>query len=125
VAVIRSALTWSETRTQATSTLYQWFNTKAFARSGSNDPANAGKYDVRQPGVNNWDLALAKNFLIRTKSATCRSGGKHNAFSHTQYSTINTAARFDPTGAQTNALFGQVTATRAPLVTQGSLRFTF
>ena len=50
----------------------------------------------------------------------------YNAFNHTQYSAINTAARYDLTnGAQVNTLFGQVTATRAPRIMQGSLRFTF
>jgi hypothetical protein len=34
----------------------QWFNTAAFALPGMNDPGNAGKYDVRQPGVNNNDM---------------------------------------------------------------------
>ena len=49
----------------------------------------------------------------------------YNTFNHTQFSSVNTAARFQPNGQQVNALFGTVTATRAPRVMQGSLRFTF
>jgi hypothetical protein len=42
------------------------------------------------------------------------------------HSGINKAARFDlTTGAQINALFGQVTSKRTPRVMQGSLRFAF
>jgi hypothetical protein len=53
-------------------------------------------------------------------------GSVQHVLSHPQYSGINTAARFDlTTGAQVNALFGQVTSTRAPRIMQGSLRFTF
>ncbi len=107
-------------------TFSQWFNTAAFARPALNDRGNAGKYDLRNPGVNNWDLALNKNFPIRSEKRTITLRWEaYNAFNHTQYTSINTAARFDPTGAQTNALFGTVVSTRTPRVMQGSLRFTF
>ncbi len=100
-------------------TFSQWFNTAAFGRPGLNDPGNAGKYDVRNPGVNNWDLALAKQFPIKNeKRYITLRWEAYNAFNHTQYATINTAARFDPTGAQTNALFGTVISTRTPRVMQ-------
>ena len=49
----------------------------------------------------------------------------YNAFNHTQYSAVNTAARFDTAGNQTNAQFGQVTATRSPRVIQLALTFRF
>ena len=107
-------------------TFSHWFNPAAFCRLGANDPGNAGKYNVRNSGVNNWDLALAKDFPMGSERRylTLRWEA-YNAFNHTQYATINTAARFDPTGLQTNALFGTVISTRAPRVMQGSLRFTF
>lgn len=107
-------------------TFYQWFNTAAFARPGKNDPGNAAKVVVRNPGVNNWDLAVAKRFPVAGEGRYFQLRWEaYNAFNHTQYSSINTSARFDPTGAQVNPLFGQVTATRSPRVMQGSLRFTF
>ena len=82
---------------------------------------------MRNPGVNNIDLALAKRFPVKSDSRYFQFRWEaYNAFNHTQYSGINTAARFDlTTGAQVNALFGQVTSTRAPRVMQGSLRFVF
>ncbi len=107
-------------------TFYHWFNPAAFARPGRNDPGDAAKVVVRNPGVNNWDLALAKKFPIKSETRSVQLRWEaYNAFNHTQYSSINTAARFDPAGAQVNALFGQVTGTRSPRVMQGSLRFTF
>ncbi|HLK61984.1 MAG TPA: TonB-dependent receptor [Bryobacteraceae bacterium] len=112
--------------TGAIHTFSQWFNTAAFARPGTNDPGNAGKYDVRNPGVNNFDLALAKNFPVKNEKRYFELRWEaYNAFNHTQYAGLNTTARFDPTGLQTNALFGTVTSTRTPRVMQGSLRFTF
>ncbi|HEV3196380.1 MAG TPA: hypothetical protein VGZ73_00690, partial [Bryobacteraceae bacterium] len=107
-------------------TFSHWFNTAAFGRPGMNDPGNAGKYDVRNPGVNNFDLALAKNFPIKSEKRYFEFRWEaYNAFNHTQYAGLNTTARFDPTGNQTNALFGTVTSTRAARVMQGALRFTF
>jgi Carboxypeptidase regulatory-like domain/TonB-dependent Receptor Plug Domain len=107
-------------------TFSQWFNTGAFCRPGSNDPGTAGKYDVRNPGVNNWDLALSKSFPVRSeKRYFSLRWEAYNAFNHTQYAGLNTAARFDISGNQTNALFGTVTSTRTPRIMQGSLRFTF
>jgi hypothetical protein len=108
-------------------TFSQWFNTAAFAVPGKNDFGNASKNSVRNPGVNNTDLALSKRFLLKSEKRFFQLRWEaYNAFNHTQYSGINASPKFDlTTGAQTNALFGQVTSTRTPRVMQGSLRFTF
>ena len=109
-----------------THTFLQWFNTAAFARPGIGDPGNAGKYDVRGPGISNVDAALAKMFPLKSEKRNIELRWEaYNVFNHTQFSGINATARFDPLGNQTNALFGQVTSTRAPRVMQGSLRFIF
>jgi hypothetical protein len=109
------------------STFYQWFNTAAFAAPGKGDPGNAAKNSVRNPGVNNVDLALSKRFPVAgEKRFLTLRWEAYDAFNHTQYSGINTSPKYDlTTGAQTNSLFGQVTSTRAPRIMQGSLRFTF
>jgi copper(I)-binding protein len=44
---------------------------------------------------------------------------------HAEASTVNATARFTPTGQQTTAAFGQVTATRPERRMQLGLRFTF
>lgn len=110
---------------QGTPTFYRWFNTAAFARPGKNDPGNAGKYDVRNPGVNNFDLSLSKRFVMGEKRVFQFRWEAYNAFNHTQYAGLNLSAKFDAQGNQVNSLFGQVTSTRSPRVMQGSLRFTF
>ena len=109
------------------STFYAWFNPAAFAVPGKGDAGNAAKNSVRNPGVNNTDLSLSKRFPVKSEARYFQLRWEaYNAFNHTQYSGINTSARFDlTTGIQVNTLFGQVTSTRAPRVMQGSLRFTF
>lgn len=108
-------------------TFSAWFNTAAFAVPGRLDTGNASKNSVRNPGVNNFDLALAKRFPVRGEGRYFQLRWEaYNAFNHAQYSGLNTAARYDlTTGQQVNSLFGQVTSTRTPRVMQGSLRFTF
>jgi hypothetical protein len=109
------------------STFYSWFNPAAFAVPGKGDPGNAAKNSVRNPGVNNTDLALTKRFPVKSEARYIQLRWEaYNVFNHTQYSGLNSTARYDLTsGAQVNALFGQVSSTRTPRVMQGSLRFTF
>src|ERR1017187_7432412 len=98
---------------------------RRFARPGMYDPGNAGKYNVRNPGVNNWDMALSKRFHMKSEKRYFQFRWEaYNAFNHTQYSGLSATARFDPAGNQTNTRFGTVTSTRAPRVMQGSLRLT-
>jgi hypothetical protein len=105
---------------------YQWFNTAAFARPGLRDPGNAGRVVIRNPGVNNWDMALSKRIPLNDEKRYFQFRWEaYNTFNHTQYSGLDTTARFDPQGMQVNGTFGQVTSTRSPRVMQGSLRFSF
>jgi hypothetical protein len=109
------------------STFYSWFNPAAFAAPGKGDPGNASKNSVRNPGVNNNDIALTKKFAVHSEKRFLQLRWEaYNAFNHTQYSGLDLSTKFDlTTGAQTNARFGQVTSTRSPRIMQGSLRFTF
>jgi hypothetical protein len=97
-----------------------------FARPPKGSPGNAPKDVFRGPGTNNWDLSLFKNFPLRSEKRVVQFRGEfYNAFNHTQYSGVNTSARFDTAGKQTNTQFGQVTATRSPRVIQLALTFRF
>ncbi|MCC7175841.1 MAG: hypothetical protein IT159_11655 [Bryobacterales bacterium] len=50
----------------------------------------------------------------------------YNLFNHTQFSGMDTTARFDSsTGAQVNGQFGWATSARTPRLMQASLRFRF
>ena len=107
-------------------TFDRWFNTSAFARPPKGNAGNAPKDVFRLPGTNNWDCSLFKNFPIRSEKRILQLRAEfYNTFNHTQYSSVNTTARFDTSGNQTNAQFGQVTATRSPRVIQLALTFRF
>ena len=49
----------------------------------------------------------------------------YNAFNHTQFATLDTAARFDAAGKQVNARFGEFLSSRPPRTLQFALRFMF
>ena len=55
----------------------------------------------------------------------------YNAFNHTQFDSVDTAARFDNTpnsatfGQQTSKTFGQINGATNARVMQGSLRISF
>jgi hypothetical protein len=101
------------------------FNTAAFAMPAVGTVGNEAKTEIRGPGINNWDMALFKTFPIRDKANLQFRWETYNTFNHTQFLGLNTTARFDPTGAQVNAQFGQFTSARNPRIMQLALRFTF
>jgi hypothetical protein len=107
-------------------TFDHWFDANAFARPPKGSPGNAPKDVFRGPGTNNWDLSLFKNFPLWSEKHVVQFRGEfYNAFNHTQFASVNTSARFDTTGKQTNTQFGQITATRSPRVIQLALTFRF
>ncbi|HWB87507.1 MAG TPA: carboxypeptidase regulatory-like domain-containing protein [Bryobacteraceae bacterium] len=105
---------------------YKWFNTSVFARPAVGDRGNAPRDVIRGPGINNWDLSLFKSFPIWSEARTLQLRCEmYNAFNHTQYSGVNTAARFDPAGNQVNSQLGEITSTRNPRTLQLALTFRF
>jgi hypothetical protein len=80
---------------------------------------------VRLPGVNNWDLTAYKNFVVKERFRTQFRAEFYNAFNHTQFTSVDSTARFDAQLRQVNTQFGQVTATRPSRRIQLALRFSF
>jgi hypothetical protein len=106
-------------------TVLRYFNTGAFQRPARGTIGTAAKDVLRGPGVNNFDIGLYKNFRIRERARFQFRWETYNTFNHTQFATLDTAARFDPAGQQVNGRFGQVIAARTPRRMQLALKFTF
>jgi hypothetical protein len=106
-------------------TFERFFRTDVFRMPAVGTVGNAAKTLIRGPGVNNWDLSLYKSFPIRERFQFQFRWELYNAFNHTQFTSVDTAARFDPQGNQVNARFGQLTDARAPRQMQFALRATF
>jgi len=103
----------------------RWFDTSVFARpSGRGDIGNEGRAVIQLPGINNWNLALFKNFPMGHRSISFRAEA-YNVLNTLQFRNVDRGARFDAAGNQVNANFGQANQARNPRIMQASLRFTF
>jgi hypothetical protein len=99
------------------------FRTDVFQMPAVGTLGNAAKTLVRGPGINNWDIGIFKSFPIKEFARIQLRWEMYNAFNHTQFSSMDTSARFDGTGKQVNSQFGQYTASRSPRTMQAALRF--
>jgi len=82
-----------------------------FGRPARGTFGNAGVSGLRGPGVNNWDLSLYRRVPLgeHNKHLQLRLES-YNTFNHTQFSALNTTARFDLQGNQVDPLFLEPTA---------------
>jgi hypothetical protein len=104
-----------------------WFNTAAFARPAAGTFGNAPRNNIYNPGEQQWDIALFKNFnLGGTRRAQFRAEF-FNFPNHPNWNNVQTGALqgqgwADPNSSQ----FGRVTTkTNNPRDIQLSLRFLF
>lgn len=122
----RTVLIGKPTLARGERTFDRYFNTEAFAPPVPGTPGNAAKDLIRGPGLNNWDISLFKNLALPKEGWRLQLRGEfYNAFNHTQFTTLDTGARFDALGNQTNARFGEITGSRAARRVQLALRLTF
>lgn len=101
-------------------TFNHYFNTALYSAPPNNVKGTGGVGMVRGPGVNNWDLGLAKTFRPKEKLRIMFRADLLNAWNHTQWSAINTTY----TNATGNT-FGWVTGARDPRFVQVFLRASF
>ncbi|HEU0184269.1 MAG TPA: hypothetical protein VFS27_03085 [Blastocatellia bacterium] len=101
-------------------TFLRYFDTGAFADPGADRKGAAGPGIVRGPGINNWDISLAKVFRPTEKLSLEFRGDMFNAFNHTQWSGVDTD--FSTAG---DSKFGRITDAREPRIAQLSLNISF
>jgi hypothetical protein len=116
-------------------TIYQAFNTAAiaavpYAACENAHPeficwGNAPKDVFRGPGTVNLDTSLFKNFNVTERLRGVFRVEAYNVLNHTNFSGVDTSAKFDATGRQTNATFGQYNAAVFPRRLQLVLRLSF
>jgi hypothetical protein len=107
-------------------TFFRQFNTEAFGRPARGTFGTAAKDLFRGPGINNWDLTVMKQIPLDSDRRYFQFKSEfYNAFNHTQFFSVDNQARFDPSGAQVNSRFGQVTGARLARYIQLALSFYF
>jgi len=119
----------------------EWFNTAAFAPPLAGEFGNSGRNILREPGINNWDMGLAKSFAIGERFNFQLRLESFNTFNHTQWGvdpgSPSAAASGPGTGAisrnvinqaqygSTDTTFGQVTSARPGRILQLGGKITF
>jgi hypothetical protein len=84
------------------------------------------KYLFTGAGIENWNLSLFKVFRLGKESRNLELRWEtYDTFNHVNFTSIDTAARFNASGGQTNPTFGQYTADAAPrrMVLAAKVRF--
>ncbi|MCU0246494.1 MAG: hypothetical protein MUC42_07960, partial [Bryobacter sp.] len=121
----RIVLTGEPSIPKSERTRTRYFDTSVVRLPAVGTVGNAARTNLRGPGINNWDLALFKNFMIREPLRFQFRWETYNTWNHTQFSGVDTTARFDPQGNQVNARLGELTSARAARIMQFALRFYF
>ncbi len=117
----------------------EWFNTAAFAQPLAGAFGTSGRNILLDPGINNWDMGLGKNFAIGERANFQLRLESFNTFNHTQWgvdpSSPAAAASGPGTGAvdrnvndqppSANTNFGRITWARPGRVLQIGGKFTF
>lgn len=96
---------------------FEWFNTSCFVdpEFGAWGASSQGLLD--DPGINNWNMTLAKSFRIQEEGQLELRWETYNTFNHTQWLSGNFSF--------TSAAFGQITAARPARQMQFSLVYKF
>ncbi len=106
-------------------TFYRNFNTGVFQLPAVGTIGNSAKTVIRGPGLNNWDIAAFKNLVVREPLHIQFRAEFYNAFNHTQFTSLDTTARFDAQGNQINTDLGAFTAAGNPRIIQLGVKLYF
>ncbi len=98
-------------------TLYDWFNTAAFATPLIGTFGNSANNVVRGPGTINWDFGLSKNFSIIERANLKFRSEFFNVLNHPSFTSVDTGLG--------DLNFGQVTGASSPRLIQFSLELSF
>ena len=98
-----------------------YFNTSLFSLEPLGQIGDSGRNFFHGPGINNFDLAAAKDFVITESKRLEYRCEFFNAFNHAQFGGIGGS----PNGLINSGVFGLVTGARDPRIVQMALKFVF
>ncbi len=101
-------------------------NPAAFARTPKGSFGNARLGMLPGPGMNNWDIAIAKRVPLFSEQRYVQFRTEmFNVFNHTQYNALDTFLYFNPAGTQISKTVGDYTGARPSRVIELSARIVF
>jgi hypothetical protein len=96
---------------------FQWFNTSCYVAPAFGTWGNAGQGTINDPGINNWNVSLAKSFRTFEGHQIDLRGETFNTVNHTQWHGANFS--------RNSSAFGRVTSARPARQVQVSLFYRF
>jgi hypothetical protein len=118
-----------------TKTSTTWFNTACFSQPLAGTFGTGGRNTLRGPGINNWDVALAKTFSFTERIGLQIRLETFNTWNHTQFGVDPSSALAAASGPGTTAVsnnlqdptgrFGQIIEARTARQVQLGARLTF
>jgi len=97
----------------------QRINPKCFTQPALGVYGNTARNFLRQPGINNWDMGVGKNFRIAEHVNFKLTGDFFNAWNHHQYA-INTGALIGSGSGGGSSISNSVTSTTAGQIVNAS-----
>ena len=97
----------------------QRINFNCFTQPPLGEYGDTARNWLRQPGINNWDLGLAKAFTIHERVQFRLAGDFFNAFNHHQYA-ISTGALIGSGSGGGSSISNSITSTTAGQITSAS-----
>jgi hypothetical protein len=98
-------------------TIYKWFNTSAFVASAPLKAGTAPRFPLHGTGINNWDIALQRNFRIQERLTMQFRGEFYSAFNHPNFN--------NPTTQVGNPAYGTISGAGGNRIIEFALRFFF
>lgn len=89
-------------------TLSHWFNTAAFVQAPAYTLGDSPRFPLHGPGINNWDLALQRNFMLTERIKLQFRSEFFNAWNHPQFNNPNGNVASPSFGAINSAQAGRV-----------------
>jgi hypothetical protein len=118
VALLRPNVSCSPASQSTAQSLPTYFAGCTFTTPSPNDPfGNLGRNAFRAPGLEQWDLGVDKNFLIRENVKIQFRSEFFNVLNHTNFGV--------PNNVSTSSAFGTITTTYPPRQIQFALKLMF
>ena len=103
----------------------QWFNTTAFTTNAIGTYGDAGRNNLRRPGLINTNASLFRHFTITEKLQAELRVEAFNALNHPNLNLFYSASAYMETEVLTSPTFGQITYAQDPRLMQVALKLRF
>ena len=105
--------------------MLEWFNTKAFQVNALGTFGDAGRNDLRRPGLINTNASVFRHFSISERVQLELRGEAFNALNHPNLNLFYSAGSYISTETVSSPTFGQITYAQDPRLMQVAMKLRF